>query len=72
MRNWELLDNKTIETFKSLPKGSIDPTMEMLLNGGIALSEGAKIGAFYIARFMAWKPSPRSGFIKWGNVKAKL
>lgn len=72
MRNWELLDSKTIETFKSLPKGAIDPTMEMLLNGGIALSEGAKTGAFYIARFMAWKPSPRSGFIKWGNVKAKL
>lgn len=67
LRNWELLDKKTVNSFRSLPEGSVDPTMEMLISGGIALSDGAKAGVFLIGRFLATKetfetrrmPNPR-------------
>lgn len=67
LRNWELLDAKTVNSFRSLPQGSVDSTMEMLISGGIALSDGAKAGVFLIGRFLATKetfetrrmPNPR-------------
>ncbi|GAM28568.1 hypothetical protein SAMD00019534_117440 [Acytostelium subglobosum LB1] len=60
LRNWEILDNKTINTFKALPKGSVDPTIEMMISGAIALSEGARFGAFVLGRFLASKDLPRA------------
>eukprot|EP00761_Pharyngomonas_kirbyi_P011992 gb/GECH01012019.1/.p1 GENE.gb/GECH01012019.1/~~gb/GECH01012019.1/.p1 ORF type:complete len:475 (+),score=122.66 gb/GECH01012019.1/:1-1425(+) len=57
LRNWEILDKKTVSSFRSLPEGSVDPTMEMLISGGIALSDGAKAGVFLIGRFLATKQS---------------
>ncbi|EGC34604.1 hypothetical protein DICPUDRAFT_79655 [Dictyostelium purpureum] len=60
LRNWEILDGKTINTFKALPKGSVDPTIEMMISGAIALSEGARHGAFVLGRFLACKELPRS------------
>ncbi|EFA84493.1 Sterol 24-C-methyltransferase [Heterostelium album PN500] len=60
LRNWEILDNKTINTFKALPKGSVDPTIEMMISGAIALSEGARAGAFVLGRFMASKDIPKA------------
>ncbi|KAN0003516.1 hypothetical protein ACTFIZ_009671 [Dictyostelium cf. discoideum] len=57
LRNWEVLDNKTINTFKALPKGSVDPTIEMMISGAIALSEGARAGAFVLGRFLSSKPN---------------
>eukprot|EP01133_Synstelium_polycarpum_P009828 gene9828-11480_t len=60
LRNWEILDNKTINTFKALPKGSVDPTIEMMISGAIALSEGARHGAFVLGRFLASKDIPRA------------
>ncbi|KYQ91350.1 Sterol 24-C-methyltransferase [Tieghemostelium lacteum] len=62
LRNWEILDNKTINTFKALPKGSVDPTIEMMISGAIALSEGARHGAFVLGRFMSSKDIPRSKY----------
>ncbi|GAM20342.1 hypothetical protein SAMD00019534_035170, partial [Acytostelium subglobosum LB1] len=59
LRNWEILDHKTINTFKALPKGSVDPTIEMMISGAIALSEGARHGAFILGRFLATKDVPR-------------
>ncbi|EGG23186.1 Sterol 24-C-methyltransferase [Cavenderia fasciculata] len=60
LRNWEILDGKSITTFKSLPKGSVDPLIEMMISGAIALSEGARAGAFVIGRFLASKDFPRA------------
>eukprot|EP01132_Coremiostelium_polycephalum_P005395 gene5395-6728_t len=60
LRNWEILDGKTINTFKSLPKGSVEPTIEMMISGAIALSEGARAGAFVLGRFLASKDLPKA------------
>eukprot|EP01112_Ceratiomyxa_fruticulosa_P014849 TRINITY_DN4304_c0_g1_i1.p1 TRINITY_DN4304_c0_g1~~TRINITY_DN4304_c0_g1_i1.p1 ORF type:complete len:464 (+),score=97.64 TRINITY_DN4304_c0_g1_i1:998-2389(+) len=60
LKNWEILDSKTVNAFKSLPKGTVDPTAEMMISGGIALSEGARSGAFVLGRFLATKDLPRA------------
>jgi len=60
LKNWEILDSKTVNAFKSIPKGTVDPTAEMMISGGIALSEGARSGAFVLGRFLATKDLPRA------------
>eukprot|EP01113_Clastostelium_recurvatum_P028165 TRINITY_DN340_c0_g1_i1.p1 TRINITY_DN340_c0_g1~~TRINITY_DN340_c0_g1_i1.p1 ORF type:complete len:464 (+),score=159.88 TRINITY_DN340_c0_g1_i1:97-1488(+) len=60
LRNWEVLDEKMVSHFKALPKGSVDSTAEMMISGGIALSEGARQGAFVLGRFLASKDLPRA------------
>ena len=40
--------------------GTVDATAEMMISGGIALSEGARSGAFVLGRFLATKDLPRA------------
>ncbi len=57
MPNWTMLDGKTIEAFRTAQAdGKLDQTHEMLMIGAIALSEGARNGAFLLGRFAAQKP----------------
>jgi len=56
LRNWDMLDQKMVANFQKLPKDSIDAPMEMLMAGGIAISQAARNGAFVIGRFCAIKP----------------
>ena len=57
LKNWELLDEKTIEGIRGLPAEGIDPVLRMLTDGGIALAEAGRAGAFMIAHFRARKPA---------------
>ena len=56
LRNWELLDEKTIAGIRGLPSEGIDPVLRMLTDGGIVLAEAARAGVFIIGHFMARKP----------------
>jgi hypothetical protein len=56
LKNWELLDEKTIEGIRGVPPGAVDPVLRMLTDGGIALAEAGRAGAFMIAHFRARKP----------------
>mmetsp|Transcript_8565 Transcript_8565/g.14732 ORF Transcript_8565/g.14732 Transcript_8565/m.14732 type:complete len:525 (-) Transcript_8565:57-1631(-) len=61
LRNWEMLDSLAIKSFHEKPKELFtennDPLMDMLITGGVALSEGAKAGVFILGRFLALKPT---------------
>jgi len=61
LRNWEMLDQAMIKSFHERPvelyDKEKDPLMDMLLTGGVALSEGAKGGVFILGRFLAHKPT---------------
>eukprot|EP00741_Cyanophora_paradoxa_P000661 tig00000430_g636.t1 len=61
LRNWEMLDEAMIKSYKERPKElydkNSDPLMDMLLTGGVGLSEGAKAGVFILGRFLAHKPT---------------
>lgn len=56
LKNWELLDEKTIDGIRGLPPDAVDPVLRMLTDGGIALAEAGRAGAFMIAHFKARKP----------------
>lgn len=56
LKNWELLDEKTIEGIRGVPADAVDPVLRMLTDGGIALAEAGRAGAFMIAHFRARKP----------------
>jgi cyclopropane fatty-acyl-phospholipid synthase-like methyltransferase len=57
LRNWELLDEKTIEGIRSLAPEMMPPVLKMLTDGGIALAEAARAGAFIIGYWRARKPA---------------
>jgi SAM-dependent methyltransferase len=56
LKNWDMLDEKTIAGLRGLPPEAVDPVLRMLTDGGIALAEAAREGAFMIAHFRARKP----------------
>jgi hypothetical protein len=72
LRNWELMDDKnlasvravlpglifkTIKGLRSLAPGLLPPVLRLLTDGGIALSEAARAGAFLIGHWRAHKPA---------------
>ncbi len=61
LRNWELLDDKTIEGIRGLAPDAIPPTLRMLTDGGIAIAEAARAGAFVIGHWLARKPPTAAG-----------
>ena len=56
LKNWELLDEKTIAGIRDIPPDAVDRVLRMLTDGGIVLAEAARAGAFMIAHFRARKP----------------
>ena len=56
LRNWELLDDKTVAAFRGLAPDQIDPTLRFVTEGGIALAEGARAGAFLLGYWRAHRP----------------
>ncbi len=56
LRNWELLDEKTIAAFRAAPPDQMDPTLRFVTEGGIALAEGARAGAFVLGHWRARRP----------------
>jgi ubiquinone/menaquinone biosynthesis C-methylase UbiE len=61
MRNWVLVDNKAIRGIRDWVPWLIPPTLRMLTDGGLALSSGARVGAFLIGHWRARKPSQSGG-----------
>jgi len=76
LRNWELMDDKnlagvravlpslmfkTIKGLRSLAPGLLPPVLRLLTDGGIALSEAARAGAFLIGHWRARKPTAAEG-----------
>jgi SAM-dependent methyltransferase len=55
LRNWELLDEKTIAGIRDLPPHAIPPVLRLVTEGGIALAEAARAGAFLIGYWRARK-----------------
>lgn len=55
LRNWEVLDEKTIAGIRDLPPDGIPPVLRWVTEGGIALAEGARAGAFLIGYWRAHK-----------------
>jgi len=53
LRNWELLDDKTVAAFRGLAPDAIDPTLRFVTEGGIALAAGARAGAFVLGHWRA-------------------
>jgi len=53
LRNWELLDEKTIAAFRASPPDQMDPTLRFVTEGGVALAEGARAGAFVLGHWRA-------------------
>jgi len=54
--NWEILDNKIIKSIHGLVPWLIPPVLRMLTDGGYALLDGARAGAFLIGHWQARKP----------------
>jgi ubiquinone/menaquinone biosynthesis C-methylase UbiE len=61
MRNWVLVDNKAIRGIRDWVPWLIPPTLRMLTDGGLALSNGARAGAFVIGHWRARKPLQGGG-----------
>lgn len=57
LRNWELLENKIVKTLHNQLPWILPPVLRMLMDGGYALLEGAKAGAFIIGHWRAHKLS---------------
>jgi SAM-dependent methyltransferase len=53
LRNWELLDEKTIAAFRASPPDEMDPTLRFVTEGGVALAEGARARAFVLGHWRA-------------------
>jgi SAM-dependent methyltransferase len=53
LRNWELLDDKTVAAFRDLAPEAVDPTLRFVTEGGIALAEAARAGAFVLGHWRA-------------------
>lgn len=51
--NWALLDEKTVSAFRALPPDQMDPALRFVTEGGIALAEGARAGAFILGHWRA-------------------
>ena len=58
LRNWELLDEKTIAGIRDLPADAIPPALRWVTDGGIALAEVARSGAFLIGYWRAASAGP--------------
>ena len=56
LRNWELVDTLAVRGIRGLLPWLIPPTLRMLTDGGLALSRGARAGAFLIGHWRARKP----------------
>jgi sterol 24-C-methyltransferase len=61
MRNWGLVDNRAIRGIRGLLPWLIPPTLRMLTDGGLALSNAARVGAFLIGHWRARKPRSNGG-----------
>lgn len=57
LRNWELLDNKIVQNIRGFLPWLIPPVLRMLTDGGYALLEGSRSGAFTIGHWQSYKPS---------------
>jgi sterol 24-C-methyltransferase len=57
LRNWELLDNKIVQGIHDLVPWLIPPVLRMLTDGGYALLDGVKAGAFIIGHWRTSKPN---------------
>jgi SAM-dependent methyltransferase len=72
LRNWELVDAKnmdgvrsfvptlvmaTVKALRSIAPGLLPPTLRLLTDGGVALTEAARAGAFLIGHWRARKPA---------------
>jgi hypothetical protein len=71
-RNWELVDAKnmdgvrsfvptlvmtTIKVLHTIAPGLLPPVLRILTDGGVALTEAARAGAFLIGHWRARKPA---------------
>jgi SAM-dependent methyltransferase len=56
LRNWELVDTLAVRGIRGLMPWLIPPTLRMLTDGGLALADGARAGAFLIGHWRAHKP----------------
>jgi ubiquinone/menaquinone biosynthesis C-methylase UbiE len=68
LRNWELLDEKTIAGVRDLPPDAIPPVLRWVTEGGIALAEAARAGAFLIGYWRARKPCAGSSAYGLANA----
>jgi cyclopropane fatty-acyl-phospholipid synthase-like methyltransferase len=72
LRNWELVDAKnmdgvrsfvptlvmtTVKALRSIAPGLLPPALRILTDGGVALTEAARAGAFLIGHWRARKPA---------------
>jgi ubiquinone/menaquinone biosynthesis C-methylase UbiE len=72
LRNWELVDAKnmdgvrgilpalamtTVKALRSIAPGLLPPVLRLLTDGGVALTEAARAGAFLIGHWRARKPA---------------
>ena len=53
LRNWELLDDKTFAGLHGVPIADVPIDLRMVTEGGWALAEGARSGAFLIGHWRA-------------------
>ena len=56
LRNWELVNRKTVQAVRSFLPFLIPPVQKLLIDSGVALCEAAKVGAFLIGHWRARKP----------------
>lgn len=55
-RNWEPVDNRALRPVLELPPSTLQPVLQTLLQGGLALATAFQAGAFQIGRFRARRP----------------
>ncbi len=56
LRNWEILDNTIIQGIHGIVPWLIPPVLRILTDGGYALLDGVRAGAFLIGHWQARKP----------------
>jgi cyclopropane fatty-acyl-phospholipid synthase-like methyltransferase len=56
LRNWEMVDTLAVRGIRGLLPWLIPPTLRMMTDGGLAVSRGARAGAFIIGHWRARKP----------------
>jgi ubiquinone/menaquinone biosynthesis C-methylase UbiE len=56
LRNWELVDRKSVQGIRRLLPWLISPTLRMLVENGTAVCRGARLGSFLVGYWRARKP----------------